>query len=96
MIYGGAFFVLGSLTFVIFGLTALGLFDKVKIDVLGTYIGFVFVIIGIGIFLIQNGTTMSLLETIKNMKFWVLIPIMFVVIGMFQIIKCLLVKKHKT
>ena len=93
LIYCGAFFILGSLTFVIFGLTVLGVFDKVKIDVIGTYIGFVFVIIGIGIVLIQTGTTMSLLETIKNMKFWIFIPIMFVIIGLYQIIKCLFVKK---
>lgn len=93
LIYGGAFFVFGSLTFVIFGLTVLGVFDKVKIDVIGIYIGFVFVIIGIGLVLIQTGTTMSLLETIKNMKFGIFIPIMFVVIGLYQIVKCLFVKK---
>ena len=65
------FFVFGSLTFVIFGFTILGVFDKIKIDVLGTYIGFVFIIIGTCLVLIKNGTTMSLVETIKNMRFWI-------------------------
>lgn len=92
LIYAGAFFILGSLTFVIFGLTILGVFDKFKIDIIGTYIGFVFLIIGLGVILIQNGTTMSLIETIKSFGLWIIIPIIFVIVGIYQIIKCLILK----
>lgn len=95
LIYAGAFFVLGSIPFILFGLMMLGLFDKVKIDVIGTYIGFAFLIIGIGIILLQNAETFVLLETIKNMKLWFLIPIMFIVVGIYQIINCLIIKKNK-
>lgn len=93
LIYGGAFFTFGSLTFIIAALTVLGYFDKFKIDILGTYIGFLFLTIGIGIILFQTGTTMSLLETIKSFGLLILIPIMFIGVGIIQIIKCLLKKK---
>ena len=87
LIYAGAFFTFGALTFVIVGLSILGLFDKTKIDVVRTYIGCLFTIIGIGVVLLQNGTTMSFIETIKNMGLWILIPIMFVVVGIHQLIQ---------
>lgn len=95
LIYTGAFFVLGSIPFILFGLMMLALFDKVKIDIIGTYIGFAFLIIGIGIILLQNKETMSLLEIIKAMRLWFLIPIMFIVVGIYQIINCLIIKKNK-
>lgn len=87
LIYVGAFFTFGALTFVIVGLSILGVFDKIKIDVVRTYIGCFFTIIGIGVVLLQNGTTMSFIETIKNMGLWILIPIMFVVVGIHQLIQ---------
>lgn len=93
LIYGGAFFTFGSLTFIIAALTVLGYFDKFKIDILGTYIGFLFLTIGLGIILFQTGTTMSLLETIKSFGLLIAIPIMFIVVGIIQIIKCLVKKK---
>lgn len=95
LIYVGAFFVLGTIPFILFGLMMIGLFDKVKIDVIGTYIGFAFLIIGIGIILLQSAETFVLLETIKSMKIWFLIPIMFIVVGIYQIINCLIIKKTK-
>lgn len=93
LIYFGAFFVLGSIPFILVGLMMLGLFDKVKIDIIGTYVGFAFLIVGIGIVLIQNAETMSLLETIKTMKLWIFIPIMFIVVGVYQIVNCLVRNK---
>lgn len=93
-IYGGAFFILGSMPFILFGLMRLGLFDKVKFDIIGAYVGFTFLIIGIGLISIQNAETMSLLETIKSMRLWFLIPIMFIVIGIYQIINCLVLRKN--
>lgn len=93
LIYAGLFFVLGSIPFILFGLMMLGMFNKVKIDIIGIYIGFAFLIIGIGSVLLQNTETNSLLETIKSMKLWFLIPIMFIIIGIYQIIKKLIIKK---
>ena len=87
LIYAGAFFTFGALTFVIGGLSILGVFDKVKIDVVRTYIGSLFTIIGVGVVLVQNGTTLSFTETIKDMGLWVLIPIMFMVVGIHQVIQ---------
>ena len=94
LIYAGTFFTFGALTFVIVGLSILGVFDKIKIDIVRTYIGCLFTIIGIGIVLLQNGTTMSFIETLKNMKLWILIPIMFVVVGIHQLIQGLKTQKN--
>ena len=93
LIYFGAFFTFGSITFILAALSVLGYFDKFKVDILGTYIGFLFFIIGIGIILFQTGTTTSLIETIKSFGLWILIPIMFIIVGIIQIVKCLLKKK---
>ncbi len=93
LIYFGAFFVLGSMVFVLIFLTSLGVFDKVRINIIGLYIGFVFLIIGIGIIAFQLGEVSSLMEVIKRMKLWTLIPLMFIIVGIFQIIKCLFFEK---
>jgi len=93
LIYFGAFFTFGALTFVIAALSVLGYFDKFKIDILGTYIGILFFIIGVGIILFQTGTTTSLIETIKSFGVLIIIPIMFLVVGIVQVVKCLLKKK---
>lgn len=95
LIYFGAFFVLGGMVFVLIFLQIKGVFDKIKIDVIGTYIGVIFTIIGIGIILLQNGMTSSFIETVKTMGFWILIPFMFIIVGIFQTIKCLLLPKLK-
>lgn len=89
LIFIGGFFTFGAFTFVLAALTALGYFDKHKIDVLGLYIGILFVIIGIGIPAIKYRETLSILETIQVFGFWILIPIMLVVAGVLQIVKCL-------
>ena len=68
-------------------------FDKIKIDVLGTYVGLLFFIIGIGIILFQTGTTTSFIETIKSFGLLMIIPIMFMVVGIIQVVKCLKKKK---
>lgn len=89
LIYFGAFFFLGGMVFVLIFLYAKGVFDKVKINILGLYIGFVFFIVGIGIIAFQIGEVSSLMEAIKRMGFWILIPVLFIAIGGFQMIKCL-------
>ncbi len=87
LIFFGAFFTLGGTVFVLAALQMKGIFDKVKIDVVGTYIGFVMLIIGVGIILFQNGTTLSFIETIKSLGIWILIPILFIVSGIYLTIK---------
>ncbi len=85
----GAFFILGGMTFVLVFLYVLGVFNQVKINVLGLYVGIVSLIIGIGIICIQLGEVASLIRVIEQMKFWFFIPILFIIVGIFQIIKCL-------
>lgn len=93
LIYFGAFFTLVGSAFVLKALSVKGVFDKVKIDVIGTYVGVVLLIVGIGIILFQNGTTSSFIETVKSMGFWFLIPLLFIIVGAIQTIKCLFFKK---
>lgn len=95
LIFIGIFFTLVSITFILITFSVLGYFDKVKFDIIGTYIGLVFFIIGIGIILFQSGTTGSLLETIKSFGLWFSIPIMFIIIGIVQFIKSLLFKRKE-
>ena len=93
LIYFGAFFFLGGMVFVLGFLYILGVFDKIKINLLGLYIGIVSITVGIGILGIKLGELSSLISVIKQMKFWILIPIMFIIVGIFQIIKCLFFKR---
>jgi len=95
LIYMGAFFILGSLAFILGALTILGYFDKLKIDVMGTYFGFAFLLIGIGIIMFQNGTTGSLIETMRSFGLWIIIPFLFIGVGLFQIFKCLFFDQYK-
>lgn len=94
-IYFGAFFVLGGMVFVLIFLQMKGVFDKIKIDVIGTYIGITFTVVGIGSISLQNGMTSSFAETVKTMGFWILIPIMFIIVGIMQTIKCLFLERKK-
>lgn len=95
LIFAGAFFTFGSLTFILGALSVLGYFDKFKIDVVGAYIGLLFLGIGIGIILLQNGTTTSLIETIKSFGLWIFIPLMFIVVGIIQLVRCIFIKTNK-
>ncbi len=89
LIYFGTFFLLGGTVFIFIFLYAKGVFDKVKINILGLYIGFVFFIVGIGLIAFQRGEVSSLMEVIKRMGAWIFIPVMFIIVGGFQVIKCL-------
>lgn len=84
----GTFFLLGGSVFVLIFLSSKGVFAKVKIDIIGLYVGAVFLILGIGIIAFQMGEVASLKEVLKNMGLWIIIPIMFIIIGIIQIIKC--------
>lgn len=89
MIFFGGFFVFGGLAFVLGVLNIMGRFDKYRIDVLGLYVGILFVVIGIGFPAIKCREMQSLSETIQAFGFWILIPIMMTVVGVLQIVKCL-------
>ena len=93
LIFLGGFFTFGALTFILAALSILGYFDKFKIDIVGSYIGALFLVLGIGIILFQNGTTSSLIKTIKSFSLWILIPFMFIIVGIFQLIKSLFFQK---
>lgn len=95
LIYFGAFFLLGGMVFVLGFLYVLGAFDKIKVNILGLYVGIVCLIVGIGIIVFQFSELSSLIEVIKRMNFWIFIPTMFIVIGLFQIIKCLFFERLK-
>lgn len=92
LIYFGAFFTLGGSVFVLAALYIKGVFDKLKIDIMGIYVGIVCIIIGIGIILFQNGTTSYLLGTIKSLGIWILIPVLLIVSGIWLTIKSLFLK----
>ena len=95
LIYFGIFFTLGGMTFVLIFLQTKGLFDRIKTDVIGLYIGILFTIIGIGIILVQNAMTSSFIETIKVMNVWILIPLIFISVGILLTIKILFLKNRK-
>jgi len=89
LIYFGAFFLLGGMVFVLIFLYTTGIFDKIRINIIGLYVGIVLFVAGIGVIAFQMGQTSSFIEVIKTMGFWLLIPIIFIIVGTFQIIKCL-------
>ena len=67
-------------------LTVRGCFEHYKVDVLGLYIGILFVVIGIGVIaMIYN----------QNFGLWIVIPVMMIGAGVLQIIKCIKNKKNK-
>ena len=84
-IFAGGFFSFGTFTFVLGALTVKGYFDKCKIDVLGLYVGILFVIIGGGIIAMIYQ---------QEFGFWIIIPALMIVVGILQIKKCLKAKKN--
>jgi len=80
LIFFGGFFAFGAFTFVLGALTVKGCFDKCKVDVLGLYIGILFVAIGGGIIAMIYQ---------QEFGFWIIIPVLMVLAGVYQVIKCL-------
>ena len=77
---------IGAFTFVLAALTVRGCFEHYKVDVLGLYIGILFVVIGIGVIaMIYN----------QNFGLWIVIPVMMIGAGVLQINKCIKNKKNK-
>ena len=77
----GVFFFVGGGAFVVGTLTVRGVFDKAKIDVMGLYVGAVFVLLGIGF-------TVMILCLSESVGVWILIPLLMTVVGVLQILKC--------
>lgn len=86
LLFAGGFFTFGAFTFVLAALTVKGCFERCKVDVLGLYIGILFVVIGVGIIVM-----------IYNQSFgvWIVIPVLMIGTGIIQIIKCISNKKGK-
>ena len=95
IIFFGMFFTMGAFAFVLAVLTLRGCFDKLKVDVLGLYVGVVLVIIGSGFIGLKFAETYSVLETIEAFGVWMIIPILMITVGIFQVIKCLSENKEK-
>ena len=94
LIYFGLFFILGGSVFVVAFLYIKGLFDKVKFNVMGAYIGMVCSVIGIGILLFQYGSTGSLSETVKTMKIFIVVPVLLILSGFYLALKSLFFEKE--
>lgn len=77
----GVFFLCGGGAFVLGTLTVRGVFDQVKVDVLGLYMGIVLTLLGIG-FAVMLGA----LD--ESPGLWILIPLLMSAAGAAQIIKC--------
>ena len=95
MIYMGVFFILGASIFIIVGLTALGCFDKLKIDIIGAVFGLTFTAVGVGVIAFAAGNAGTLFCGIKSFGPFILIPIIFVAIGIFTLIKALFSNKKE-
>lgn len=80
LIFFGGFFFFGAFTFVLGALTVKGCFDKCKIDVLGLYVGILFMAIGGGIIAMIRQ---------QEFGFWIIIPGLMVFAGVYQVVKCL-------
>ena len=80
LLFAGGFFAFGAFTFVMAALTVRGYFERCKVDVLGLYIGILFVAIGMGTIVM-----------IYRQKFglWITIPILMIGAGVVQIVKCI-------
>ena len=82
----GVFFFVGGGAFVMGTLTVRGVFDKAKIDIMGLYVGAVFIFLGISF-------TVMILTLAESAGLWLLIPLLMTSAGVLQTVKCLKNKK---
>ncbi len=82
----GAFFLCGGGAFVVGTLTVRGAFDNAKLDVMGLYVGVVFIFLGIGF-------AVMILTLAESAGLWFLIPLLMTGAGVLQTVKCLKNKK---
>ena len=88
-VFAGAFFLFGAFTFVLFALLLRGFFDKLKVDVLGIYMGVLIAAVGIGFIALKYMGTCSIEKTIEAFGLWIIIPILMIAAGVLNVIKCL-------
>lgn len=91
----GGFFTFGGLVFVLAALQIKGVFDKLKFDVLGTYIGFVFVAVAFGIIFFRYGEAGSFRTGLTSMGIFMIVPILFILGGSALMIKSIRPKKEE-
>ena len=84
LIFMGIFFALGGFAFVLGALGFIGKFDHLEIDIVGLYVGVVFVFIGGGFLEMMYSVTHGIL---------IVIPIIMIFGGICAIIKCLKERK---
>ena len=84
LLFMGAFFELGGFAFVLGALSILGYFDHFKIDVVGLYVGIVFILIGGGFLALMYSVTQGIL---------IVIPIIMILGGICAIVKCIKERK---
>lgn len=89
LMFAGAFFAFGSFTFILAALKAKGLFDSLKVDVLGAYMGAVIAAFGLGAVVLKYGETLSIAQTVHEFGPWIAIPALMVAVGVIQFVKCL-------
>lgn len=94
MLLMGGFFTFGGMVFVLAALQIKGVFDKLKFDVLGTYIGFVFVAVAFGILFFRYGETGSFITGLTSMGIFMIVPVLFILAGSALMIKSIRPKKN--
>lgn len=85
----GAFFFFGGLAFVLGALANLGVFKKMKIDIIGVYMGALIAIVGIVIIVVKYADTCSVKATLETFGFWIAIPVLMIVAGIAAVIRAL-------
>lgn len=93
MLLGGAFFLFGGGAFVVGALTIHGIFDQVKVDVLGIYMSAVVAGFGIGAVALKCMEHHSLVKAVEEFGLWVIIPAVMILGGAAGIVRFLKNKK---
>ncbi len=94
LIFAGAFFAFGAFTFVLAALTIQGRFDKLKMDVLGLYMGTLIAAMGAGIIVFKYSETRSLQQTVELFGLWIAVPLLMIIAGTIKLIQCLRERKN--
>ena len=90
MLLIGAFFTLGGLLFVVIALEVKGVFARLRVNVPGAYMGFVFMAVGAGFILFRWGETGSLVTALTSMGAWMAVPVLVTLAGGALMIRSLL------
>ena len=89
LVFTGAFFTFGAMTFVLAALKIQGVFDNAKVDILGIYMGAVIAAVGFGFFALKYGEALSLAQMAEELGLWIAVPVLMFAGGIVQIVKSL-------